>query len=489
MQRLVLFACLLSVAGCIERKTSVNDEAQMTDAASNDGSLFGQTDGGAMASDGSAKPDGMVDSESDGSLGTGGTVGDASVVEPPPPPANADPCERFCARTEMCLFPACSGLEDIAGDEFCFEYCENTPETWLDETSDLSCGEFVERLYSFSRELAEFCSDEPAPDECGQICEFASGCGFAGDGCARLCRNLAQEQRNCMLRADRCETFFACVEDEPRMPPDRGDLCEPYCFRRSQCVFNACAPGTLPDDFFDECLDSCIDTPPTLQEYQRFFDSPCEAVVEGVREDNPAIDARCDADPQAACENLCADTIVPCMNIAQAECVNACEGWDRANQLCIITSESCEDVTRCYGDRENQDLCRQSCDHLQFCLEEACPPRIIPPRYTDNCTADCLGSPRNEADTQRFLDAPCRQVRELIYRDNQELRPLCEGNADFRPTAEECSAFCDQTLLRCLDFGGRNFCTAACASLDREQYQCALENQMNCDAINACIGD
>ena len=244
MQRLVLFACLLSVAGCIERKTSVNDEAQMTDAASSDGSSFGQADGGAIASDGSAKPDGTVDSESDGSLGTGGTVGDASVVEPPPPPANADPCERFCARTEMCLFPACSGLEDIAGDEFCFEYCENTPETWLDETSDLSCGEFVERLYSFSRELAEFCSDEPAPDECGQICEFASGCGFAGDGCARLCRNLAQEQRNCMLRADRCETFFACVEDEPRMPPDRATLRTLLLSTITVCVQRLCTGYT-----------------------------------------------------------------------------------------------------------------------------------------------------------------------------------------------------------------------------------------------------
>ena len=48
----------------------------------------------------------------------------------------------------MCLFPACDGLGEIAGDEFCFEYCENSPETWLDETADLGCDEFVERLYS-----------------------------------------------------------------------------------------------------------------------------------------------------------------------------------------------------------------------------------------------------------------------------------------------------------------------------------------------------
>ena len=46
--------------------------------------------------------------------------------DPPPPPANADACERFCSRMEMCLFPACDGLEDLVGPDFCGGWCRET---------------------------------------------------------------------------------------------------------------------------------------------------------------------------------------------------------------------------------------------------------------------------------------------------------------------------------------------------------------------------
>ena len=89
----------------------------------------------------------------------------------------------------------------------------------------------------------------------------------------------------------------------------------------------------------------------------------------------------------------------------------------------------------------------------------------------------------------RFTDLSCRQVREeTVYRGNRELRPLCEGDGDFRPRPDECAAFCDGALGQCI-IGGRRFCLAACASITRDQYECALTADDDCAQIDTCLSD
>ncbi len=492
--------CLLFTQGCIERSGSAAEPDSPGVSGDDDSGATGRIDGGRPTNDGSEamSPDGQGSDQSGRDGGTSPMMDpdrspapDAS--SPPPPPLGDDACDRFCQRTQMCLFPACPGLDDLVGSEFCEGFCEGAPDSLLDETASLSCGDFVERIYSFSGELAEFCSDEMPPEECEAICEFAAECGFPGEGCTRLCRGTSAGQRDCLARADTCEALFGCIEDddedEGERGPDRVELCEPYCNRRSQCVFSECSSGTLQDGYTRACYRRCEANPPEFRDYQQFWDGSCADVVDAIRAEEPAIDARCDAEPEDACTNVCADTVVPCMGVTQAACEAECADWDRANQICVASADNCFDVNSCFGDPEGQELCRRNCDHFEACLDEACPPRIIPPRLTDGCTADCLQDPPSAAEVDAFVGRSCREVREFVYRGSPELRPLCEGNRDFRPTPDECGAFCDQTLLQCIGLGGRNFCTAACASLSREQYQCALENQANCDAINQCIDD
>ena len=183
---------------------------------------------------------------------------------------------------------------------------------------------------------------------------------------------------------------------------------------------------------------------------------------------------------------MCEERVVPC-RISQEACVADCQNWDRANQLCVVQSRRCIDVNACFGDPEGQQLCRRTCDYLQECLEEACPPRSIPPTVTDGCTAGCLDDPPSAQEADDWEALSCREIREFVYRGNRELRPICEGGRDFRPTPEECVAFCDNALGDCLGVGGRNFCLAGCASLTRDQYGCALEAQGNCEVIDRCL--
>jgi len=387
----------------------------------------------------------------------------------------------------MCLFPACDGLRDVVPPSFCREWCREAPDSWLDESADLSCSDFNERLYEESRELAEFCSDEPVPDECEAICEFAAECGFPGNGCGQLCRSLDDEQRGCLANAEECGEFFRCIDGGREDRPDPRELCEGYCGRRSQCIFNECAPGTLPDGYTTACFESCEEDPLSFPEFQEFFDMSCAEVVVSLREVDQMLDARCDAEEEDACANVCADRVVQCMGITQEACVADCQNWDRANHVCVVRADSCNEVNACFGDPEGQELCRRQCDHLQTCLLEACPPRILPPTLTDGCTADCLEDPPSEGEVEQWEAFECRRVREFIYRGNRELRPLCDGGGDFRPTPEECVGFCDNALGACLGVGGRNFCLAGCASLTRDEYGCALEAQGNCARINVCL--
>jgi len=100
-----------------------------------------------------------------------------------------------------------------------------------------------------------------------------------------------------------------------------------------------------------------------------------------------------------------------------------------------------------------------------------------------------MSDPPDEEGVAGFEALECREVRNIVYRNNRQLRPVCEGGRDFRPTADECVAFCDDSLQACIGLGGRNFCLAACASLTREQYTCALEAQGDCVQISSCLED
>ena len=492
--RLLCFAVgILFANGCIERSGSAT-ENETADPDTNtvsgnpplgDGGVTGTGDGAIALSDAAAP----VQPGNDAATAMDRDAGENQPPpDVPPPPADDAPCDRFCARMDMCLFPACSGLEDLVPPNFCREWCTG-PDSWLDESADLACGEFNERIYEKAEELREFCSDEPAPDECQAICDFAAECGFPGEGCTRLCRSLGQAQRDCLRRSETCNELFGCIEDDEPDRPDPSEICEPYCSRRTTCIFNGCAPGTLPEGYTRACIASCEENPLEFREFQAFFDQTCQEVITAAREADAMLDARCDAEAVEACANVCADRVVPCMGITQEACVAECEAWDDANQICVARARSCEDVSECFGDPEGQALCRRTCDHLQSCLLEACPPRIIPPTLTDGCTAGCLDDPPSAQETDQWEALSCRDVRETVYRDNRQLRPLCEGNGDFRPLPDECAAFCDQTLLQCIGIGGRNFCIAACSTLTRDEYQCALEAQGECQAINACLGD
>ena len=125
---------------------------------------------------------------------------------------------------------------------------------------------------------------------------------------------------------------------------------------------------------------------------------------------------------------------------------------------------------------------------LAGCLTEACPPRILPPQLISSCTADCFNNPVSEEDLTQWEMSSCREVREVVYRDNQQLRPICEGNQDFRPSPEECAAFCDTSLDACL-LGGSALCLSACASLTRAEYECSLAAQGVCDEIDLCLSE
>ncbi|MEE2643573.1 MAG: hypothetical protein VYD19_01455 [Myxococcota bacterium] len=488
---LALFAPLALNLACIsEQNADLDERGSRADSAP----PVAEADAGSSdPDDPTSPPEGDAGIETDGDV----PVDPVDPVEPdPPPPApELSACDRFCERMEGCFYPSCPQLGPISqSEQFCRGWCGGAGEEWLDQSAELSCEDFNTRIFAFSPELRALCTTEPGEMPCDQICEFGEVCGIDAGECQGLCGALDFGAQLCFSGAAElgdCQRYYACFEQVGRDPGQRGDvgqICEDLCNREAICVFNGCAAGTLDENFVAECTEACVAGEPDEEALVARYDQSCEEIVAAVREADPVVDMRCESSPELACENLCAERVADCGMIDADACIADCEGWDRANFVCITRAESCEEVNVCLVDEETQALCRRSCDHLQSCLEEACPPRILPPQLTDGCTADCFAEGRSEEEIEEWEALSCRDVREFIYRGNRELRPICEGNQDFRATPEECAAFCDSELGECI-IGGRQLCLAACASLSRPQYVCALENRDDCEAIDVCLSD
>ncbi len=476
MKRFWLPLAVIALVGCVE------DTPEPADDDKADTGSSGENDGGNVGSDGSE-----VDPVDLGLPPPDVRVPDASEP-PPPPPRDGEGCAAYCGRLDDCLLPACPPLSNTR--QMCANACRNQRDGALAELAQLSCDEFTDRLFDGSEELARFCDDSmPPPEGCDRVCDLAAECGSdqGRDQCLATCRAVGDDTRQCMINAENCQQLGRCFQPRP-MPPNDRERCQAFCNRQTQCVFLECAAGTLPDDFNDGCREECIDDPPSQENMQWVFDQLCPDVVSGVRERNPGIDERCENDEEEVCALLCENTIRPCSDEFDPEgCEADCAGFDEANLVCLQTADNCGDVNACFGDPAGQDRCERWCEHLQTCLEEACPPRVIPPPLSVNCTAGCLDEPPEEMEVLDWEMQACREVRQFVYQRNRQLRPICEGGRDFRPTADECAAFCDNSLQACIGVGGRHFCLAACASLTRDQYGCALAAQGDCIEIGGCL--
>jgi hypothetical protein len=415
--------------------------------------------------------------------------------DPPPPSTELSACDRFCERVSGCLYPDCPALSGVSPDDFCRGWCGRDARDWLNESAELACDDFNQRIYGFSPEVRALCSESDG-DPCGEICEFGEICGLVSDECSQNCGALNFDERLCFAAATElgdCQRYIRCLNGGG----GRGDggrdggleeACGAICEREASCIFNACALGTVTADYTDDCETTCVSETQSGAELMSRFRDSCDEIVTRVRESSPTVDERCEQDEEGSCEILCGDRVSECLSIEQADCVETCGSWDRAQHICLAEAGECSDVQGCFIDPDAADRCRRSCDYLQLCLEEACPPRIIPPQLTDGCTADCFEDPPSVEEIEEWEASTCREVREVVYRDNRQLRPICEGSQDFRASPEECSAFCDGDLGECI-IGGRSFCLAACSSLDRDQYQCALEAQSDCELIDTCLAD
>ncbi len=303
--------------------------------------------------------------------------------------------------------------------------------------------------------------------------------------CPGFCRTLEEEGRECFLDARRrgdCPDFFDCFDREP--PPEPEEVCEPLCEKRWRCLVNDCAPGTVQRGWYSDCLERCVDDPPNREEANETLQGLCDEILPGLFADDAALGERCEAEPDEACVQLCNGRLGEC---EIDECVTRCADWNETNFLCIQFVGECRQFERCLEDGPGRDICEAVCDHYSTCLLEACPPRIIRPTLLQECSAGCLFDVPEPAEVEFYLGLECREVRELVYEDNRELAPLCEGDREFRPSPDECVAFCESTLAECIGVGGRQFCLGACATLERDQYQCALEAQGDCQAIDRCL--
>jgi hypothetical protein len=334
-------------------------------------------------------------------------------------------------------------------------------------------------------------ADAAVPDDpCALLCDRAAEClELERDECQRLCPSLAPERHACVLDAPECADMRACFAEPER--PGPVEICDAVCERQAGCVAFVCAPGTLPDAWADTCYSDCLAQPPEQAEIQQLFAGLCAEVVADVRAFDDAIDGRCDAEAEAFCPLLCDDRILGCApDLDRGACIEACEfTWNDTNLTCLQQAEACPQINACFGDPEGQAACEDTCDHLQNCLLEACPPRTVPPILTTRCAAGCLNDPPAENRVDAYLALECSQVRQLVYRGNPELRPICEGGREFHPSPDECVAFCDNALQGCLGVGGRQFCLAGCAAISRDAYVCALEAQGDCQQIQVCLDE
>ncbi len=487
-----LLAAAVLLAGCIEdSQTATPDDGQGgADGATaqGDGSTGAGGNGMQPGRDG-APPDGPGP-DARVSFDAQPPVPDAATPPPPPPPPDNPRalCDAYFQRFDDCFAPQCPALAgDIDG--LCRPGCQQDPAS-LRRYVGLSCEAFNEVIYLIAPQLEPVCEDAPAPPECEGICDVAVGCGFPGgaERCDLTCRTVAPPTRRCLAEnTDDCMALFGCFQQGPGMGPDPMQICQGFCQRTAGCILNECAPGTLEDGYVRACTQDCLAEPLTPEQIQAFQAQQCPDIVADLVEADPRVAERCDNDAEAACDAICADIVQPCTDLDADTCRATCAAFDEANLRCVQFADSCGAVRACYGDAEGQDRCARTCDRLQSCLLEACPPRIIPPELDVNCTASCLADPPSEQETDDWLAASCLDIRRFAYQDNAQLAPLCEGGRDFRPSGDECAAFCDNGLQDCIGLGGRNFCLAACASLERDQYQCALEAQGACDAIDACL--
>lgn len=420
-------------------------------------------------------------------------AGEERPPDPPLPPPNASPCDRFCQRIEDCLYPRCEPIDQVPVDQVCRGWCRGAGDEWLDGGANLSCDDFTRRLYGFSPELGTLCEADPSVDTCELICDFGEICGLVSDQCPSNCSQSTQEAQLCFrsaAEANDCRRFAQCYQQgPPDDPQDNYDqVCTNLCEREANCVYDACAPGTVDSSAVSDCVSICLDERVPREVLFERYNRTCEEVVSDTLEADTVLAMRCETTEDQICSTLCAESVVSCGQVDQASCEQACETWDEANFYCLSRADGCDTLNQCFLDQADQARCRRSCDHLQGCLEEACPPRIIPPSLTDSCTADCFADPVSEEELIAWEMSDCLQVREVVYRDNQQLRPICEGNQDFRPSPAECSAFCDAGLDLCI-IGDRTICLAACAGLTREQYLCALESQQDCASIENCLNE
>ena len=427
-----------------------------------------------------------------GGAGTSPSGGEDAAINPDRGPG----CQAYCDRLSECLVPECPGLDLFFNDVVCDPWCGGARDLQLASFAALSCSDFNDIILTGSEELTSFCSDEGIPGECNQICSDFNECGFEVEtqACLRLCRGYEEPMFDCAVGAQTCFELFDCVDGmEPEDEINYPEICESACFREVQCIREVCADGTLEiDDAFDNgyfeiCTQECIDARPSAEELSSVFEGMCVDLVQEIRAHQPLIDERCDNTRDGACTLLCEKTSA-CGAISLSTCLAECPDWADENRRCIDNTprDECERMNGCFGDSSGQARCRQICDHLQGCLLEACPPQIIAPNYSDECTAGCLPEPPSPRLTEEYVAYSCREIRASVYQDNPGLRPLCDGGQDFRPTADECVDVCRTHLDECTP-GGESQCIALCRSLVREEYTCILSEDRSCETIDACL--
>ncbi len=491
MRYITLFGCALALSACI-----TDEEATVDDGGTeqSDAEVTGEGDGGE-----GQRP------EFDGNLGDG---------EPPPPPprdAAVDPnapdgpdttpldasrpppddhdqlVEALCERMYSCFENECP---PFANAEWLPDICDSIdeqPNRVLRDLLDLECLELIGVIFQDEDVVEDYCSDEPPTEACEGVCEYVEQCGAdGGDWCPGFCRATEREEGlDCFLEAQErndCGDFFNCFEQDA---PEPEEACEPVCEKRWRCLSNECAPGTIDAGWFEGCMEECFEAPPEAEEATAIIQGLCSEILPDMLREDVALAERCGADEAQACRTLCNDQLGEC---GVEECQARCGDWNEANHLCLqYVGAECEFVEACLQTGEARQTCTDVCDRYTDCLLEACPPRIIRPTLYEECTAGCLFDVPERDEAELYLNLECRQVREQIYQENRELAPLCEGDREFRPSPEECVAFCESTLAECIGVGGRQFCLGACATLEREQYQCALEAQGDCVAIDACF--
>jgi hypothetical protein len=496
------FGLSLFLAGCISQQGATEDDPNLN-PNSNVNIETGGTDGGEIT--GGISQGGSLE-EVEGGIPDeemqGGEVEDTpepTLPSPPPPPEDLRPCDRFCERVEGCLYPQCDAIQSIPPQQFCQGWCRGGDQDWLNSSADLTCEDFTQRIYGFSPEIRAMCSqDDPNEDQCASICDFGEVCGIVSDECQDNCNQLGFEGQLCFSGAVElgdCQRFIQCINNLQDTGGGRGDggrpqqeeVCGYICEREANCLFNECNFGSVTDEVNQGCFEECINSPLREEAIQERLDQACNEVAQNRATEDPEFGERCFGEDTQICSLVCSEQVVGCGLFEQEECETQCTQWDDANFYCLSNAEQCGDIERCFAPVDEQARCRQSCIRIQTCLEEACPVRFIPPEFSTECTADCFDDPPSIEDVEEWEALSCSEVRTIIYDDNRGLRRLCEGGTDFRTTPEECVELCEEQGLDECIIGERLICLSACSSFTRDQYECALGAERNCEAIDQCL--